>query len=250
MNNITLAIFTIVSFIIVIMLSKKASIESDGDNRIQIKIYIAVCIILFLPEILISFIFRGYPSLNFVYFTIWLTYVIIASEKILPSQNKGNIEEDKILIKNKNWIGYRINFKTTGGKIFIGSVLTIVLALMVFLVISDFYTPTIKIGEHNIKISDLDYSYNFDSSDIESITLLDEISISSKAYGTETEKYARGKFNVNNYGKSHVYIFKDTNKYILIKLNGTNIIYNTSNEKDTLEEYRLLTSYISNLQNK
>ncbi|MDS0525722.1 hypothetical protein NNC19_08530 [Clostridium sp. SHJSY1] len=248
MNNISLAIFTIVSFIIVMVLSKKSSMVSNGKNRTQIRIYRIGCIILFLPEILISFIFRGYPSLNFVYFTIWLTYVVMASEKLFPSHKEGNIEDEKILIKNKNWIGYRINFKTIRGKIFVGSVLTIILVLMAFFVISDFYNPTIKISVDNIKISDLDYSYDFNGSDVRSIELIDDISILNKVYGTETAKYARGKFNIYKYGKSQVYIYKDTNKYIFINLNDTNIIYNTSSEKDTLEEYKKLKSYISNLQ--
>lgn len=250
MNFTSLIVLELVGLVLIIGLSKNASILNDStisddnkqankSNKKIIKCRI-IFFLLLLLEIVISLIFKGYPSINSLYFFIWLvSFIIVLNNNTKPS-NIITSMDNRFLIENG--IGYKVNLNTRKGKIFVYSLLIFVILLLIFLTISDFYIPNIQINKNNASVQDLDYSYNFKISDIKNVTMSKDIHIINKIYGTETLKYARGKFNIDKYGKSQVYIFKDSHDYIIIKLNGINIIYNESNKNKTLQEYKKLLS--------
>lgn len=157
--------------------------------------------------------------------------------------NYERLNNEKIIVENG--IGYTFNLDNVKGKFFVYTIILFIIAMVIFLIISDFYIPNIYMSKNEVMISDLDNSYSVKTSEIKEVKLVNSIDISNKIYGTETVKYARGKFNLDNYGESQVYIFKDVKKYIIIRLSNVNIIYNENSINNTIKDYKKICNLIS-----
>jgi len=305
MNNIlfVMLVFTaMVLLIIFVSLSKNASrpynnnifgvtlpsdrIESNEVKQAiqyykkDVRIWMILMIIFFLPELLINLFFRGYPSVCFVYFFLWLFVMLLSCNKPFIEANKklNNIKKNKwhigqgsiindnddkwihgfiycnpndnsTFVEKRIGIGYTANLAKTKGKIFFYGMITfatvIIITLSLFFLFSDFYNPTIKINNNNIVISDLTNSIDFEIKDIKEIDLLNSIPNMTKINGSETQAFARGKFNISDYGKTEAYIFKGGSKYIIMKLSNSYVIYNENTDEKTIYIYNLLKKSIS-----
>jgi|GEM_PF-2384937 len=216
---------------------------STMDSLIFLLLAISISKIIYINYIYILIIYIAAISIAIIYLFVKRKNIRLNLEALEKHDDIIIPLDDRFLIENG--IGYKVNLNTIKGKVFVYSILIFVMVILLFFTISDFYVPNIKINKNYVVVQDLDYSHNFKISDIKNVTMSKDIHIINKIYGTETLKYARGEFNVDKYGKSQVYIFKDSDDYIIIKLNGINIIYNESNENKTLKAYKKLLNAIA-----
>ncbi|GFZ29804.1 hypothetical protein CSC2_03300 [Clostridium zeae] len=243
--------------------------------------------LLFVPELLLKIDFAGYPSLEIIYFFVWIALLFIYSRRIVYLANKKmrvlksennwietklesndksnkkltcddefwpnginyyNPKDNSLIVSKRIGMGHTVNLGIKKGKIFtfstLAAVITIVMGLSVYLLLTDFYTPSIYIDGDKIKVSDLDYSTAFSTSEIQDVKLIDEVPIVNKINGALTSIYARGKFDVNSYGTGKIFIFKKSSPYIMIKLRDSYIIYNEENKIKTNDLYEELKARV------
>ena len=157
----------------------------------------------------------------------------------------------KEIFIQKNNGNIAINIAQPKGKVCIFVILTLLIALLVslpiYLIISDFYTPDLQIKGDTVYINDLDYSTNFQISDIQTISLSKNVPSNFKLNGSGNSYYARGLYKItDNNQNAHIYIFKESKPYIIIRLKTCYVIYNKPSKNDTLRSYAIL----ENLRNK
>ncbi|MBK1811620.1 hypothetical protein JHL18_13425 [Clostridium sp. YIM B02505] len=162
--------------------------------------------------------------------------------------NYSNPKDNSLLVSKRIGVGNTVNLGIKKGKVLtfgtLAAVITITICLSTYLLLTDFYTPSIYIDGDKIKVSDLDYSTAFSTSEIQDVKLIDEVPIVSKINGALTSIYARGKFDVNSYGAGKIFIFKKSSPYIMIKLRDSYIIYNEDNKTKTNNLYEELKARV------
>lgn len=156
-----------------------------------------------------------------------------------------NPNDSSIMVEKRLGIGSTINIGTKAGKIInYGAYLliaAIIIPICAFTIMSDFVSPTIEISDSrviNIKCPMYNYSFNMD--EVEDITLVDKLPGGIKTNGAATDTYARGNFNLDGYGRTKAYIFKNNPPYIVIKLKDIYVIYNEKDRNRTREVYSKL----------
>lgn len=251
--------------------------------RKKTNLFLLFPIILLLPMIIINIIYPGYPSLVLVCFSIWLVFIFAAYYKIITAANKQlsdykkkaiplskyaelsipadaddhwikglfyyNRNDDSLTVPARIGTGNTINLGRTKGKAFmVGGIIfaaVLLISISAFLLVYDFYVPSIQVSKNSIVIKDLDYSTSCTVSDVEDVSLANSIPVIHKVNGGETAVYARGIFRVEGYDRERVYIFKNSSPYIIIKLKDQYIIYNTKNKNETIEEYNKIKAEIA-----
>lgn len=128
-------------------------------------------------------------------------------------------------------------------KIIVLLFLLLLFLLSVFFNNVDLSEPSLNVSNDIIKIENLE----FNISNIESVELLNELSIDRGVKGTWTKLYSRGVCYVNDTNNSflaNVYIYNDISPYIKINLKDSVIIYNNKNSSNTKKTYKELLSII------
>jgi hypothetical protein len=139
---------------------------------------------------------------------------------------------------------------TTFGKWFVygltAFVIVIVISVSAFILLSDIITPDMQINNsQSINISAIGDSTSFKVSDIQDVTLINELPKGYKINGAATSVYARGIFKLEGYGRTRVYIFTDKPPYIAIRLSDSCIFYNEKDKNETLNIYNKLKKLIA-----
>ncbi|GKU24922.1 hypothetical protein [Clostridium folliculivorans] len=162
--------------------------------------------------------------------------------------NYCNPKDKSFIVSKRIGLGNTVNLGIKKGKIFtfgtLAAVITIAMVLSTYLLLTDFYTPSIYIDGDKIKVSDLDYSTAFNTSEIQDVKLIDEVPKVNKINGALTSIYARGKFDINSYGAGRIFIFKNSSPYIMIRLKDSYIIYNEDNKTKTNSLYEELKARV------
>lgn len=312
MNNMffTITLFLQILFLISILYSLKTALKADNNiilgvtlpkdrlndeqvGKIEVQYnkdidtLVRLFVLLFIPELLLKIDFAGYPSLEIVYFFVWIASLLIAARRTVYLANKkmrllkrennwivselkdneeSNVEftcydefwpnginyynpkDNSLIVSKRIGIGNTVNLGIKKGKVFtfgtLAVAIIIVMGLSAYLLLTDFYTPSIYIDGDKIKVSDLDYSTAFSTSEIQDIKLIDDVPIANKINGALTSIYARGKFDVNSYGAGKIFIFKKSSPYIMIKLRDSYIIYNEDNKTKTNNLYEELKARV------
>lgn len=264
-------------------------LQDDEVNKIKegcrkkINLIFIFSILLLLPMIFISFLFSGYPSLEVVYFFIWLVFLYTAYYKMITNANKrlssykknaipfnkytelsipidaddhwkngvfyNNKNDESFSVPARIGVGSAINMGKTKGKVFVYGMLIFVVVILISVsaltLVLDFYTPWLQINKNNLIINDLEYSTSCAVSDIQDVSLVNDINVKYKINGGETSAYARGIFKMEDYDKVQIYIFKNSSPYIVIKSKDKYIIFNTKNKNETIKEYNKIKAEIS-----
>jgi len=142
-----------------------------------------------------------------------------------------NPYDKSIMVPKRVGIGETINTGTTAGKIIMGGVVVLLVAVIggvsFMLIRSELTSPSLTItAEHDIAIDYPMYSFTFDMEEIEEVELVTSIPSGAKANGEATNKYARGHFRLSELGKTRLYVFKNNPPYIRLKLSDQYVFYN------------------------
>ncbi|HZG70735.1 MAG TPA: DUF3784 domain-containing protein [Chondromyces sp.] len=82
------------------------------------------------------------------------------------------------------------------------------------------------------------YGKEWDYKDIQEIELMKEMpEVTRKQNGFGLQRVAKGVFTVTGYGRSLLFVKKDSSPYLYIKTKERNIFINSENEKQTMEWY-------------
>jgi hypothetical protein len=162
----------------------------------------------------------------------------------------NNPSDSNTEVEKRIGIGTTLNMATTFGKWFVygltAFVIVIVISVSAFILLSDIITPDLQISNsQSIKINAIGDSTSFKVSDIQDVTLMNELPKGYKINGAATSVYARGTFKLEGYGRTKVYIFTDKPPYIAIRLSDSCIFYNEKDKNETLNIYNKLKKLIT-----
>lgn len=148
-------------------------------------------------------------------------------------------------------MGLTINLATKWGKIYMGATIILMLGLFLFTVsqipLDFWHGATLTQDGDTITINAHSYTSELNINDINSVEMIDELPKLSKTNGTATNKVLLGSFSIQGYGKGELFINREVENYILIKLNNDEyIILNSINEETTLEYYENFQEYSKN----
>ncbi|MBH5320943.1 hypothetical protein I6N90_24460 [Paenibacillus sp. GSMTC-2017] len=160
-----------------------------------------------------------------------------------------NPNDKSLFVTKRIGIGETINTATLFGKIFVGGVFGVAVAVIVgvsfMLLRSDMTSPVLTVtADHKVVINYPMYSFDFHIADIEQLTLVDEVPEGRKTNGEAMAKYSRGQFRLKELGNSRLYIFKNNPPYIRIKLKDSYIFYNEKNPLFTKQLFEHLKNQV------
>lgn len=117
--------------------------------------------------------------------------------------------------------------------------------LSILLYRMDFATFRINIGKEEVAIDAPVYHYRFKTSDILEVAVTENLPEGGlRVNGAATSNYYLGNFNLEQYGKSKVFLYIKYPPYIVIHLKDRTVLFNTKSRDDTLEYYRQLVYLI------
>lgn len=155
-----------------------------------------------------------------------------------------NPNDKRLMVEKRFGYGFTFNMATTKGKLLtygiIGPTIILVLYLSVMLVRFDTSEFKLSVDGNIVKIDAPVYKYSFDLNDIKEIKKVDTVPGGIKTNGVGTSVYSLGNYNINNYGKSKMYIYKDNPPFIVIKLQDVYVFINGKTKEITEEYYKLL----------
>ncbi|MEK3981830.1 DUF5808 domain-containing protein [Paenibacillus sp. FSL K6-3166] len=153
----------------------------------------------------------------------------------------NNPNDRSVMVPKRLGIGTTINIGTKTGKgIYYGLFVFVILLLIGtgwMGVQTDFSTPTLTTDtKGRVSIEYPMYNYSFAMKDVQELTLVDSLPRGRRTNGVATDTVAIGNFKFDGFGKSKVYLVKNSPPYIVIKLPDVYVLYNN---KDATETERL-----------
>lgn len=153
----------------------------------------------------------------------------------------NNPEDKNLMVEKRIGYGQTINLGHKKGKLLNYStyIFAIVVPLIVFICIATFDLKTfnIEITDSQVVIDAPFYGTTLNIGDIEEVTMVKDIDITTRTNGASTSRYGIGHFKVTNYGSSRIYAFWENNEYIALKVKGKYVFINQSNKEKTKEYY-------------
>lgn len=160
----------------------------------------------------------------------------------------NNPNNNKLLVSDKTGINTTFNLGKKSGKIFMISSLLLYFVVMIgscaFIVLEEQLEPKVIFNENSVEFSALIYKDEIHYDDIEDLFLVENLKTGFKTNGSATDTYARGSFNLSDYGATRLYIFKDSRPYLGIKTNNKYYFYSGKEEKETYKIYNTLEDRI------
>ena len=157
----------------------------------------------------------------------------------------NNPYDERTMIEKRSGYGYTINIASKGGKAFIYGTFGFLALILVGITAISFWVDfgeirMTMVNENNtIEIQASIYGYQFDADDIISIDMIDDIPGGMRTNGVSTERYSLGNFNIDGYGKSKLYI-KRNSPYIAIELEDLYVFINGETKEQTQDYYNEL----------
>lgn len=152
----------------------------------------------------------------------------------------NNPNDNKVFVEKRVGIGTTLNMANKKAKWFyIGIIIfTLSILMIVFSGVSKFENCNINmmISESAVKIDVPEYETEFSKDDIEEVNKINELLDAVRTNGYSDDKKLLGYCNVEGYGRSLVYINKDQEEIISIKLKDK-YIFITGNSKEETDTY-------------
>lgn len=156
----------------------------------------------------------------------------------------SNPNDRRTMVEKRIGYGFTVNMATTGGKLLIygilGTVGVMVSILLAMFLNMDFTSFELSVQNQTVTIDAPMYGTSFDTNEITEMKQIDIIPSGQRTNGAETGKYCLGNFDLEGYGASRLYIYKDNPPYIAIKLEDTYVFINGKTSEDTQHYYDLL----------
>ncbi|MDD6796062.1 MAG: DUF5808 domain-containing protein, partial [Clostridiaceae bacterium] len=158
----------------------------------------------------------------------------------------NNPNDSRFMVEKRVGIGTTINLAHPAGKVFMGVTIAILSVVIISVLIMEFKLMNVNfslnIDNNRVSIESSMYEIEFDKDDIKEISLLDEMPHTSRKNGVNDSEIALGNYNVEGYGKSRLYIKKNVNKIVVIKLKDEYIFITGDSEDDAQRYYDELTN--------
>lgn len=158
----------------------------------------------------------------------------------------NNPNDARTMVEKRFGIGYTINIATAKGKLaYYGLLIGLpALLLPLFLMLFSFDTAKfdMTITNDHVFIHAPIYKYDFPLDDIKSVSTTDLLPQGSRTNGAATSRYFLGNFNLNQYGRSKMYTYRNKPPYIVLELPDLYVFFNADTPEKTWEIYDLLIS--------
>lgn len=158
----------------------------------------------------------------------------------------NNPNDARTMVEKRFGIGYTINIATAKGKLaYYGLLIGLpALLLPLFLMLFSFDTAKfdMTITNDHVFIHAPIYKYDFPLDDIKSVSSTDLLPQGSRTNGAATSRYFLGNFNLNQYGRSKMYTYRNKPPYIVLELPDLYVFFNADTPEKTWEIYDLLIS--------
>lgn len=158
----------------------------------------------------------------------------------------NNPNDSRFMVEKRVGIGTTINLAHPAGKVFMGVTIAILSVVIISVLIMEIKLMNVNfslnIDNNRVSIESSMYEIEFDKDDIKEISLLDEMPHTSRKNGVNDSEIALGNYNVEGYGKSRLYIKKNVNKIVVIKLKDEYIFITGDSEDDAQRYYDELTN--------
>lgn len=152
--------------------------------------------------------------------------------------------DSRTMVEKRIGYGFTCNMATLKGKLFTFGILVPVGVLILFLSIQFIRMDTadfnLSINGNTAKIDAPMYDFSFNIDDIQEVKKIDMLPTGSRTNGASTQVYDLGNFNLKDYGKSKLYIYKETPPFIVIKLKDIYVFINGKTREVTGEYYKIL----------
>ncbi len=156
----------------------------------------------------------------------------------------NNPNDNSLFVNDRVGIGNSINYSKKSAKVIISIIILftaiILLPIASVTIINDITVPEMIINDKTISIKSYKYDYDLKLDEIISINIKEGIPIGYKTNAIATSMYLRGNYNISGYGNSKLYIMTNANKYIVIELEDTFILYNESSVEETEKLFKTI----------
>ena len=160
----------------------------------------------------------------------------------------NNPHDRRILVEKRVGYGQTFNIGSKKGKLLYYGTTTAVGLLVLGLLLLFFGLDTaqyaLEITDSHVVVRAPLYGFTFRQEDIKSISLLDELPRGTRTNGAETSKYALGNFTMTGFGKSKLYVYKNSSTYIAIQLPNLYVFFNAKTQEETEDYYSALQACI------
>lgn len=206
------------------------------------------------------------PITLFLYILIFLVCVFYTYNKILSTQNRlleasldviytdddefwtrgyyYNPNDRRTMVEKRIGYGFTCNMATLKGKCLTFGILVPVAVLILFLSIvfvrMDTGSFNLFINGSTVKIEAPLYSFSFDINEIQEVNKIDILPKGARTNGAATEVYNLGNFNLNGYGNSRMYVYKENPPFIIVKLKDIYLFINGKTKETTDKYYKTL----------
>lgn len=161
--------------------------------------------------------------------------------------NYNNPNDSRTTVEKRIGYGTTVNMAKTAGK-----VTNVILALVVagcfamglFFIPMDLGKPEVAISPQAISIKAPFGSHRFAPQEMRSVTLLDTFPKAYKVMGSDGPKAFYGKFRVDGYGQSQVFIRRDVSPTIAIETTEGWVFLNGEDKEETLALYEELSALL------
>lgn len=218
----------------------------------------------------LPFVFIGhYIFYSIVYMILWCTFIIILEsvmvrkcfkkiQELKSIYNEGYTDDDKywkgffynnpndksFMVEKRFGIGTTINIAHPMAKIFLASILLITLGTLIFTIAIGYKLNDAKfsliVNEDKVTIEAPMYGIEFNKSEIEGVSKINELPEGSRTNGAETDDIALGNYKLDGYGKSNLFVHRKVKSIIVIKLKDKYVLITGEDEEESEVYYNLL----------
>lgn len=146
-------------------------------------------------------------------------------------------------------MGMTINIGRPAGKAIFFGIIVLLISIIVLLMYGSLKDYEIIIMRDEILIDAPIYDMNIKKDELVSISLIDEMPGGTRTNGYGGSDKSYGNFNMNNYGRSKLYVYNRINRYVVLELDGNNPSYvfiNAKTAEDTEDLYEDIKRWFEN----
>ena len=159
----------------------------------------------------------------------------------------NNPNDKKFMVEKRVGIATTINFGHPIGKAFVALFAVIMIVALVPIFIMFFKLQNVdlnlNVSDNTVNIESPMYKDSFHKDEIEDVYTLTKLPESKRLNGLDDGNLLLGKFKVEGYGDSRVYIRNDVNKIVVIKLKDLTVFISGDDESEAEEIYKELLDY-------
>lgn len=160
-----------------------------------------------------------------------------------------NPNDPRAYVEKRLGIGFTVNMASKKGKgaayAGIAFFAVFLCALISFFFVLDTASFSLTQENGNYRISAPLYGCSFAEEEVRKVSVLQALPDRSRTNGAETGLYALGDYNVNGYGKSKLYVYKESTPILAVELSDITVFLNARTPEQTERYLELLSQPLS-----